>query len=36
MQVMFEMWFSELDIASNVKQFIMQKYITNPKITFLL
>ena len=32
MQIRFEMWLSELDISANVKQFIMQKYITNPKI----
>ena len=28
MQLRFEMWLSELDIPHNVKQFIMQKYIT--------
>ena len=31
MQIRFEMWLSELDINSNVKQFIMQKYITKKK-----
>ena len=36
MQIKFDMWLSELDISFNVKQFIMQKYITNPKITSLL
>ena len=36
MHMRFEMWLSELDIFSSVKQFIMQKYITNPKITSLL
>ena len=36
MQISFETWLSELNISSNVKQFIMQKYITNPKIIFLL
>ena len=32
MQMRFEMWLSEIDISFNVKQFIMQKYITHPKI----
>ena len=36
MQTGFEMWLSELDIRSNVKQFIMQKYPTSQKITSLL
>ena len=36
MQMKFEMWLSELNISSSVEQFIMQKYITNPKIIYLL
>ena len=36
MQNRFEMWLLELGISVIVKQFIMQKYITNKKITFLL
>ena len=35
MRIRFEMWLSELGISINVKQFFMQKYITNPKITSL-
>ena len=33
LRIRFEMWLSELDISAYVKQFIMQKYITYPKIT---
>ena len=36
LKIRFEMWLSELGISVNVKQFIVQKYISNPKITFLL
>ena len=34
MPIRFEIWLSELGISINVKQFIMQKYITDPKIIF--
>ena len=36
MQIRFEIWFQELDISTNVKQFIMENYITYPKIILLL